>query len=458
MNKEIIDQLMRIHIEHGELREQESRLWAQARAAQDFERMKNQSPATSIVSLPQTWIQVHRPSTPGQDENPSVNIQATSHTHFDNLINSTNEIDFSTEKEEKLMRKITEMKNVTKTADGRFRWQKMQNGKRYEIKERDTKLFLQRVRELKKVLKDNRDIKTTKVRAKYILVDECKTYVELYKGDTKHKEKLLGVWKNHMQSLTKDIRDYRQNDMQEFRNGLSKYKKVDKAVMLILKPVFDNAVINRLIPISPLTGTKSKAQKSGKREWIHIDDQKKILDNIFNPSTPEIARHVKKLGNEWLFYFVSSCRDEEALNVTPFWDKCIIRINGTKTENAERYIKLSPTASAYFKDNWDTMWKRSQDPHYYSKNTTKFLRLLGIQGKSLHNIRHSFSTNIFYLGATEAEHQYAMGHSDIKMTKNVYTKYDPTVNIDDILAVWGTWYPTDFVLKIVLNSVPKNVI
>ena len=55
-----------------------------------------------------------------------------------------------------------------------------------------------------------------------------------------------------------------------------------------------------------------------------------------------------------------------------------------------------------------------------------------------------------------------MGHSDIKFTKKVYTKYDPTINKGDILDVWGDRYPTDFdmsvVLKVVLNDVQKNVI
>ena len=102
------------------------------------------------------------------------------------------------------------------------------------------------------------------------------------------------------------------------------------------------------------------------------------------------------------------------------------------------------------------MWTHSHDPHYYSKNTTLFFKAIGIQGKSLHNIRHSFSTNIFYLGATESEHQYSMGHSDYKMTKNVYTKFDPTVDKSDILAVWNDWYPNDFVLRTVLTNQRKT--
>jgi integrase len=414
----------------------------------------------AILKLTDTLDRIFSVAT---DSSKSVQYTACKSVLIDNLITKTNENDFSNSKlkeDEKYMRKIIEMKNCCKLSDGRYRFQKMQNGKRYEIKERDPKAFIQKVQEIKKALKDNKEIKHKHI-VKYRLVDECKKYLELYK-DGEHKGKLLGVWKNHMQGLVRDIREYLPDDIQQFRNGFSGFKKVDKQVILILNPVFNNFVARRIIPINPLTGTKSKAIKSDKREWIHIDDQKTIIDNIFNPSTPTIKRHVDKLGDEWLFYFVSSCRDEEALNVTPFWDKGIIHINGTKTDNAPRYIKLSPYACDYFASRWDNMWKRSQDPHYYSKNTPKFLKALGIQGKSLHNFRHSFSTNIFYLGATEDQHQYAMGHSDIKFTKKVYTKYDPTVNKQDILNVWGEWYPTDFdmsnVLKLGLNHVPKNVL
>lgn len=349
--------------------------------------------------------------------------------------------------------KIIEMKNVTVSSDGRYRWQKMQNGKRYDIKERNPKVFLEKVRELKKALKDNKEIATAKpkIKDRYILVNECKKYLDLYK-DGEHKAKLLGIWKNHMQGLTKDVREYLPDDMQKYRNGLSEYKKVDKQVILILNPVFNNFVARRIIPINPLTGTKSKASKSDKREWIHIAKQRIILENLFDKAKC-------KIGNELLFYFLTGSRCEEAQFVTPHWGKGIIFIDGTKTDNAPRYVKLSQRACNYFKTHWANMFKCQ--PHYYSKNTTKFLRSIGIEDKSLHCIRHSFSTNMFYLGATEAEHMNAMGHSDIKMTKNVYTKFDPTVNKDDILAVWQNWYPTDFdmstVLKVVLNEVPKTV-
>ena len=220
--------------------------------------------------------------------------------------------------------------------------------------------------------------------------------------------------------------------------------------MLILKPVFENAVLKRLIPLSPLTGTKSKAKKSDPVTWIHIEDQKTVLNALFD-------KKKCKIGDELLFYFLSGCRDAEAFTVTPHWDKGIIFIDGTKSGNADRYIKMSPKACEYFKTRWDTtMWKRSRDPHYYSKNTTIFLKNIKVHDKSLHCLRHSFSTNIFYLGATESQHQYSMGHHDIAFTKKVYTKYDPTIDETDIRKVWGDWYPTDFVLKSVLNNMQKN--
>ena len=380
-----------------------------------------------------------------------------------NSIDISDEIDFSAQKEEEAMRKeILKKDNVTATGDGRYRYQKMQNGTRYDIKERDPKLFLKKMSELKKALKDNKDIKAKVInpKAKYILVGECKKYVALYKGNNddggKHKRKLEGAIVNHMAGLTKDARAYTQDDMQKFRNGLSEFKKVDKMCMLILKPVFDNLVLRRVIPMSPLTGTKSKAKKQGKRSWIHINDQKTILDNIFNPATDEIRRYIKKVGDFILFCFLSGCRDEEGVKyITPFWSKGLIHIDGTKTDNATRYVKMSSKACEYFRARWDTFCSNSKDPHYYSKNTTKLLAKLGISGKSLHCARHSFCTNLDKLGVAEEERQYFMGHSDKEQTRG-YTTFDPTVDKDDILAVWGDWYPTDFVLKSVLSNVTKN--
>jgi len=379
---------------------------------------------------------------------------------IDNLIQQTNANGFLSEpkskEDEKLLKRIKEMKNCSIVYYGenkqyrRFRFQKTQNGKKHEFAESDPKIFLERVAEMRKMLKQNIDITIIKPKQKfkYILYDECRNYVELYKGDNdddgKHKRKLLGVCENHLKCLTKDIREYTQDDMQKFRNGLSDYKKVDKQCMLILKPVLENAVLNRLIPMSPLTNTKSKAQKSEKREWIHISDQRTILDNLFD-------KKKCKIGDELLFYFLTGCRREEAFLTTINWDKGIVFINGTKSGNADRYIRLSPKAVAYFKPRWENMFRYKE--HYYSKNTTPFLKSLGICDKSLHSIRHSFSTNIFYLEVTEDQHQYSMGHHDIAFTKKIYTKYDPTVDKCDIIDVWSDWYPADFVLKSVLNNV-----
>jgi len=369
--------------------------------------------------------------------------------YIENCINSATIFSFKSEKteeEKENMRKITQIKNCSIKKDGRYRWQKMIDGKRYEIVDSDAKVFLSRLAKIKKQLKQIKDIQTSRKRAKFILFDECIKFVQLYKGNAEHGQKLLGVVKNHMSCLNKDIREYTQDDMQIFRNKLSAYKKVDKQCMLVLKPVFNNAVLKGLIKMSPIEGTKSMAIKSAKREWFEPSEQKKILENLSSKKC--------NLGDELLFYFLTGCRCEEAFFVTPYWDKNIIFIKGTKTENAPRYVKLSQKASDYFKPRWGSMFKHL--PHYYSKYTTIFLNSIGIKNKSLHCVRHSFSTNIFYLGVPESLHQYFMGHGDIKMTKNIYTKFDPTIVKEDILDVWGDWYPTDFVLKSVLNDVPKN--
>lgn len=49
-----------------------------------------------------------------------------------------------------------------------------------------------------------------------------------------------------------------------------------------------------------------------------------------------------------------------------------------------------------------------------------FLRSIGIKGKSIVNLRHTFATNHFYLGTPDLYISKWMGHSKINITKDVY--------------------------------------
>lgn len=265
------------------------------------------------------------------------------------------------------------------------------------------------------------------------LIDMCEKFVELYKTGVTTQRSYKGVLKNHnMQGLTKNIELYTKDEIQTFFNALSHFKKMANYCWFIIKAVFADALAAGIIKRNVIANMKSPAKNSKRREWINLAGQKLIRDNLSKC----------KIADELLFYILTGARCDEAFHVAPNWEKRQVFIDGTKTDSAPRYVKLSQKACDYFAPRWAGMFK--YQPHYYSKNTTPFLKSLGILEKSLHSLRHCFSTNLYYLGTDVKRHQYLMGHKDSKITLDTYTSFDPSITKDDVLAVWADWYPDEF--------------
>jgi len=48
---------------------------------------------------------------------------------------------------------------------------------------------------------------------------------------------------------------------------------------------------------------------------------------------------------------------------------------------------------------------------------------------------------LYYLGVPDKLRQAQLGHASIVMTNDIYTHLDPTITREDILQLYGDWYP-----------------
>ena len=118
----------------------------------------------------------------------------------------------------------------------------------------------------------------------------------------------------------------------------------------------------------------------------------------------------------------------------------MILIEGTKTKNAKRWIKIS---------DW-LQNKRTSMPGEYilkrwaynalKKQYKQFMQKCKIDG-SLYQLRHTFATNLFYLGVPDKERQSYMGHYSSVLTNDVYTDFDPNIKKEDILNLYINLLP-----------------
>ena len=81
------------------------------------------------------------------------------------------------------------------------------------------------------------------------------------------------------------------------------------------------------------------------------------------------------------------------------------------------------------------------DRSWYSNKFQEYLKSLKIKGHKQHDLRHTFSTNLFYLEIQDKKRQYYLGHASITITNDIYTHLNPNITKEDILNLYKDLYP-----------------
>jgi len=329
-------------------------------------------------------------------------------------------------------------KNVRRRKDGRYEWQKMIGGVWYReidtCRDKLAEKIKLRKQEIEGILKKElAQQKQVNQKDKNKLVDLAWQWYKLYKeGQVESASTYYGIITNYISRLDKNIALYSKEDIQNFLNSIEGHR-VQANCFNTLRNVFAEATEKGYVKKNVMLNLKRPKQTVNKGTWIDLAGQKKILDKILP------LDHEEKVGEEILFYLMTGTRCEEALHTTINFDKCIAHINGTKTDNAPRYVELSRAYCDRIKDKWETMFKFGD--HHYSRQVSLFLKSLGLSDKSCHNLRHTFSSNLYYLKVDDKKCQTMMGHASIMMTRDRYTTFDPTITPQDIINLYGNLYP-----------------
>lgn len=334
--------------------------------------------------------------------------------------------DFNQPNEEELKFMQTQ-KNVRKRKDGRFEWQKMIGGVWHREIDKCYKTLKRKIaeheRELKIIL---RDFRYRKPKQRHILLDLCRDYIEVNKSNKSSASAFTGLLKNHLHTLTKPIDEYTKVEIKKYLDDLSGNKLL---CYQLLKNVFAEATEEGKIDRNIIATLKCPDIKRGKGRWFTLEEQKLIQQK----------KHLSGMADEIDFYLMTGCRLNEAPNCVPDFDRCTIYVHRSKINGTSGTVKISQEYCNILKEKWHTMFKQKS----LSIKFTKFLTDIGIKSEdtSLHSLRHTFCTNIYYLGAPSKLRQYYMGHKDSRMTNDRYTSYDPTITRQDILAIYGELYP-----------------
>lgn len=326
------------------------------------------------------------------------------------------------------------IKNMRIRNDGRYEWRKTIAGTPYAFIDNCIKRLKEKVQQFNKNILATTTKVLEKPRTSKKLIDIAWEYHKRYRvGKIKDSSAARHeyVLKGDMSVLTQDIANYTKNDIQDFLNNVQGHRNAVYCY-LNLKNAFAEALDTGLIKKNILTTLKKPPNKTQKGSWIKLADQAKILSKCKGSI----------LGKEILFYLMTGCRRGEAFSAKVNFEKCTATITRQKTQQsgyATTNIPLSKEFCKIIQCDWDKMFATSQES--LGKRITEFLKELDIKDKSAHDLRHTFSTNLYYLGVDAKLHQYLMGHKSIQMTYDVYTTFDPSVTKKDILYIYSNLYP-----------------
>lgn len=322
------------------------------------------------------------------------------------------------------------MKNVYKRKDGRYEYSKMIDNERIYIIKRTKQELEKEIKEIKQKNKKQRN----KYLFKNIVEEWYKNFKEPYIQQKAKENYKVTLNKYIIPNFNnKSINKITFKDLQLFINSLNNKRRIQEIILQHLKAIFDYAYSNKYINTNPTTALKLPKRTS--KEIIKpltIEEQQRLLQAIRG----------HKLEIYIIFSLIFGTRRNETLafkieDINE--DKQLLHIKGTKTENAERNIKISKSMIKYLKENNTNKPYFNFTSDYVTKNITKILKELNIN-KTLHALRHTTATNLFYLGYKDKERQQYLGHANITTTNNIYTYLENDVNKEDIHKLYNNLY------------------
>lgn len=214
-----------------------------------------------------------------------------------------------------------------------------------------------------------------------------------------------------------------------------KENRVKEKIILYLKAILKCAFQEGLIKSYPFANIVTGARIVKVKKPFSFEEQKLIIENLKD-------KEIKPLI---LFYLATGIRksefDNKKIDSQIYVEEHIYRpINLKGRNNIERYkeIPMSDECLNLYLNNKELFAKYDAESIY--RQFKDFLYEIGIKGKSIVNLRHTFATNHFYLGTPDLCISKWMGHSKVNITKDVYMSVEYRLNTDKIRGLYGSLF------------------
>lgn len=326
-------------------------------------------------------------------------------------------------------------KNIYRRKDGRWEYIKKIDGiKTYAIASTKEKL-LEKVREGKS--------KKREIKKKLVFIDWCKKWLEVYKQDLREssKKRYKQIVEKYMEPFFKNtlMENVTQEQVQVFINGMKGERNKEYAFITV-RQILKQAYINRKIT-EDISGmlVKPRKYRHARRTALSMVEQQEFM-KVLKTYEPDVQIFM-------MFSIILGTRRAETLafrleDINELTKK--VHIRGTKTYGADRFIKISDDMIQLLHANRQKRKNQTYfkyNPDYYTKIIQEIYETAGIQNKTLHDLRHTCSTNLLYLGVADKFRQQYLGHANIVMTNDIYTNLQDDITVDGLVKLYNNLYP-----------------
>lgn len=317
---------------------------------------------------------------------------------------------------------------LTKRSDGRWVYTKTINKKRVFIYAKTQHELINK-------------IKKYKIRKETVTVESDIDFIDKWYNTTKLpnlSEKTKLIYHNTLNNYIKPffekhtLKNVQLFDLQEFVNSI-KFERIRIQVYQHIKSIFRYALACGKIKIDITQALILPKRKNIiKRESLTIFEQDILLKAIKG----------HKLETFIIFSIVIGTRRNETLafDLSDIDEKKnTLHIKGTKTESADRIIKVSSSMIDFLKRNNVSTPYFNFSEDFVTKNVKRIFKSLNME-HCVHSLRHTCSTNLYYLGIRDKERQHILGHKSIVTTNNIYTSLEQDIKKEDVVKLYNNLY------------------
>ncbi len=236
-------------------------------------------------------------------------------------------------------------------------------------------------------------------------------------------------------------------DIQHYVNDLNSYgyaiNTIKKQLRVVTAPLRLAAAMHE-IPTDPTIGVRLPKEDRLKKQTKHIDpysveEQEKlwqVIDKAEHPGILAIGlmletglRSGELLALRWDRVDIPGKRLRVEATITdPVGKTRAAWQNSPKTKSSKRVVPLTPRAISLLErlrgldDTWVVASSRGRWISYQNliKHIKQACRKAGVPYRGAHVFRHTFATNCYYKGVDVKVLSRLLGHSDIKVTMNIY--------------------------------------